>query len=341
MHWFPIVAIAASLAVTPSILGGRACAGEPVSKYDLQRRVVDAARLLAGHPRMKGMSEALREKHVEFVAGNLLFVLGHEAGHAAIRDMGIPVVGREEDAADIFATLMALMCTDGFADRVLANAALGWFYSDRRDRRRGAEAAAYYDGHGMDLQRAYNVVCLMVGSNMGKFGSVAEAARLPTERQTTCQDDYLNAKWSWDQVLQPHLRKGDQPRTAINVIYGSGNGQYDVYAAVARQMKILEAMAEHLSDHYVWRAPISLEMQTCGDANARFEFRTKKVIVCYELAAELAELYRMYGNTMAFTLGENASAVTLRRDGEKVSAVKPRRDGGRSRKSSGAKRAGR
>ena len=64
------------------------------------------------------MSQAQREKHVEFVVGNLLFVLGHEAGHAAIRDMGIPVVGREEDAADIFATLMALMCTDGFADRV-------------------------------------------------------------------------------------------------------------------------------------------------------------------------------------------------------------------------------
>ena len=49
--------------------------------------------------------------------------------------MGIPVTGREEDAADIFATLMALMCTDAFADRVLANAALGWFFSDRRDRR--------------------------------------------------------------------------------------------------------------------------------------------------------------------------------------------------------------
>ena len=33
---------------------------------------------------------------VEFVVGNLLFVLGHEAGHAAIREMGLPVVGREE-----------------------------------------------------------------------------------------------------------------------------------------------------------------------------------------------------------------------------------------------------
>jgi hypothetical protein len=328
--------------VMPQSLASPACAGAPASKHELERRVAEAARMLA--PRLKGMSQAQREKHVEFVVGNLLFVLGHETGHAVIREMGVPVVGREEDAADFFSTLMALTCEEGFGDRVLANAALGWFFSDRRDRRerrQGVEPAAYYDGHGMDLQRAYNVVCLMVGSNMGKFAGIASAARLPAERQTTCQDDYLNAKWSWDQVLQPHLRKGDQPRTAINVIYGSGNGQYDVHAAVARQMKILEAMAEHLSDHYVWRAPISLEMQTCGDANARFEFRTKKVIVCYELAAELAELYRMYGNTMAFTLGENASAVTPRRDGEKVSAVKPRRDGGRSRKSSAAKRAGR
>jgi len=220
-RWFRIVAIAVSLAVTPSILGDRAFAGVPGSEHDIERKVAEAARMLAGNPRLKGMSQAQREKHVEFVVGNLLFVLGHEAGHAAISDMGIPVVGREEDAADIFATLMALMCEDGFGDRVLANAALGWFFSDRRDRRerrQGVEPAAYYDGHGMDLQRAYNVVCLMVGSNMGKFAGIASAARLPAERQMTCQDDYLNAKWSWEQVLQPHLRKPDQEKTAISVV---------------------------------------------------------------------------------------------------------------------------
>ena len=347
VHWIRMITIAALLAVVPQMLASPACAGTPGFKQDLERRVAEATRTLAGSPRLKGMSQAQREKHVEFVVGNLLFVLGHEAGHAAISDMGIPVVGREEDAADIFATLMALMCTDGFADRVLANAALGWFYSDRRDRRDrrdrplGAEAAAYYDGHGMDLQRAYTVVCLMVGSNMGKFASVAQAARLPAERQTTCQDDYLNAKWSWDQVLQSHLRKADEPRTAINIVYGPGNGQYDAYAAVARQMKILEAMADHLSDHFVWRAPLSLEMQSCGDANARFEFRTKKVIVCYELAEEFSELYRRYGRSMAFSLDEKVASATPHRDSEKVLAVKPRRDSSRNRKSFGAKRAGR
>ena len=339
VRWFPIVMIAASL-VTPSMLGGRAWAGQPEDEYALQRRVTEGARMLAGNPRLKGMSEAQRERLVEFVAGNLLFALGHEAGHATISEMGIPVVGREEDAADVFSTLMALMCHDSFADRVLANAALGWFLSDRRDRRQGVQTV-YYDEHGMDLQRAYNVVCLMVGSNMGKFAVIAERARLPAERQMTCQDDYLNASWSWEQVLKPHLRQPDQPKTAINVAYGPGNGEYDSYAEVAQHIRILETLADTLSDRYVWRAPITLEMQSCGDANARWEFRAKKVTICYELAAELSELYRMYGNTMAFTLGENASAVTPRREGDKVSAVKPRRDGGRNRKSLGSKRAGR
>jgi hypothetical protein len=324
LRWFRIVALAVSLAVTPSILGGGACAGTPAGEPDLQRRVAEAARTLASTPRLKSMSQAQREKHVEFVVGNLLFVLGHEAGHAAISDMGIPVVGREEDAADIFSTLMALMCEDGFGDRVLANAALGWFFSDRRDRRYrrpGAEAAAFYDGHGMDLQRAYTVVCLMVGSNMGKFAGIANTARLPAERQTTCQDDYLNAKWSWDQVLKPHLRTPDQAKTAINVVYGPGNGQYDAHAAVSQQMKLLEIIGETLSDRFAWRAPISLEMQTCGESNARFEFRTKKVVLCYELADEFSELHRRYGRSMSFSLDPKVSAATP--GGANISAGRP------------------
>ena len=305
--------------VMPQSLASWACAGTPLSKHELERRVAEAARTLAGRPRLKGMSQAQREKHVQFVVGNLLFVLGHEIGHAVIREMGVPVVGREEDAADFFSTLTALMCEEGFGDRVLANAALGWFLSDRRDRRdrrdqrgrRDHDAEAnYYGEHGMDLQRAYTVVCLMVGSNPGKFASVADAAKLPPERQTACRDDYLNAKWSWDQVLQSHLRKPDQAKTTINVVYGPGNGKYDVHAAIARQMKLLEIIAESLSDRFAWRAPISLEMQTCGESNARFEFRTKKVIVCYELADEFSDLYRRYGRSMSFSLDAKVSAAT-------------------------------
>jgi hypothetical protein len=305
---------ASEVPVMPQSLASRTCAGTPASKHEFQQRVAEAARTL-GRARLKGMSHAQREKHVEFVVGNLLFVLDHETGHAVIREMGVPVVGREEDAADFFSTLTALTCDEGFGDRVLASAALGWFMSDRRDRReqRGRRdqdvEANYYGEHGMDLQRAYNIVCLMVGSNPGKFASVADAAKLPPERQMTCQDDYLNAKWSWEHVLQPHLRKPDQAKTAINVFYGPGNGKYDAHAAVFQQMKLLETIAESLSDRFVWRAPISLEMQTCGESNARFEFRTKKVVVCYELADEFSDLYRRYGGSTSFSLDAKASSA--------------------------------
>jgi hypothetical protein len=326
VRWLPVVTIAALLAVAP---GNRAHAGDPVSKHELTRRVAEAARMLARSSKFKGMSDAQRERAVEFITGNMIFVLGHEAGHAVIREMGIPVTGREEDAADIFATLMALMCTDAFADRVLANAALGWFLSGRRDRRsqRNQDSEAkYYDEHGMDLQRAYNVVCLMVGSNMGKFGGIAGAAKLPEERQRTCQDDYLNASWSWDQVLQPHLRKADQPKSTINIVYGPGNGKYDTHAEVSRHIRVLEAMAENLSDRFVWRSPISLEMQVCGEPNARWEWRSKKVVVCYELADEFAQLYRKYGRTMAFTLDPKVSAAPPRPESsQKPKALRAKR----------------
>jgi len=296
-----LLAIAAPGSDVPAYAGS-----DPASKYELTRRVAEAARMLATNPRFRGMSDSQREKAAEFITGNLIFVLGHEAGHAVIREMGIPVTGHEEDAADIFATLMALLCTDAFADRVLANAALGWFLSDRRDRRLG-EKVVYYDEHGIDLQRAYGIVCLMVGANTTKFAGVATAAKLPADRQQTCAEDYLNASGSWDNVLQAHLRKPDQPKTELNVVYGPTEGKNYTYAEVARQIKVLEAIADNLSDRFVWRAPISIEMQSCDEPNARWIYRTKRIVVCYELAEEFADLYRQYGSTMAFSLDPQVS----------------------------------
>jgi hypothetical protein len=75
-------------------------------------------------------------------------------------------------------------------------------------------------------------------------------------------------------------------------------------------MKLLETIAEGLSNRFVWSAPITLEMQTCGEANARFEFRTKKVIVCYELADEFSDLYGKYGRAMSLSLDPKVSAAT-------------------------------
>jgi hypothetical protein len=36
-------------------------------------------------------------------------------------------------------------------------------------------------------------------------------------------------------------------------------------------------------------------MQSCGSPNARWDLKTHKLVLCYEFAAEFADLYRDYG----------------------------------------------
>jgi Putative metallopeptidase len=59
---------------------------------------------------------------------------------------------------------------------------------------------------------------------------------------------------------------------------------------------LLEAVAERMADTYAWPAPFAIEMQSCGYANAQWLPKTRKISLCYELAADFADLYRGYGD---------------------------------------------
>ena len=61
---------------------------------------------------------------------------------------------------------------------MLAEATKGWFLSARRDQKTGGKVV-YYDEHGLDQQRAYQIVCLMVGSDKDKFKDLARETKLP------------------------------------------------------------------------------------------------------------------------------------------------------------------
>ena len=83
------------------------------------------------------MSPEAKRQLVEFVLGNTLFVMAHEMGHALMYEMNMPVLGREEDAADSFAVVTALHIGTGFSERVLLEAAKGWVLSANATRSRG------------------------------------------------------------------------------------------------------------------------------------------------------------------------------------------------------------
>jgi len=209
-----------------------------------------------------------------------------------VSELGLPVLGREEDAADSFSILTALKLGDAFSDRVLVESARGWFLSEHRDKKENIKTA-YYDEHDLDEQRAYIIICLMVGSHPTKFSALAEKTKLPEERQKTCQHDYRRASSSWDQLLTPHFRRPDQPKPQITVAYAD-IAQYEFLKRSFVQMRLLETLAEHLSDRFVWRGPIAFEMTTCSEPGAFWDVSIRKIIVCYELAIDYADLYHGY-----------------------------------------------
>jgi hypothetical protein len=257
---------------------------------------VDAAALALreSDPRFKSLSPVAAQGLVEFVSGNMLFVLLHELGHAVITQMGLPVLGRMEDAADTFAVFMLLRMGSEFSHRALVDAAEGWFFAARRDQKTG-QRVAYYSEHGLNEQRAYQIVCIMVGSDSEKFRDLADETNLPEDRRHTCLGDYSNAMFSWNLLLEPHRRAPDQPKTKIDVIYGPAEGGIASIRDMARSILLLETVAGHVADQLVWPAPLTLEMQACGFPNARWDIRTRQVILCYELGADFAELYREFG----------------------------------------------
>jgi Putative metallopeptidase len=280
-------------------LAGSAWAQPQPIQFDLFRsRIQDAVRALGNQPRFKSIPFERREALAEFVSGNMLFVLLHELAHAAVTELDLPVLGKKEDAADSFAALTLINIKSSFSDRVLTQAAKGWFMADRRDRKEG-EPVVYYDEHGLNQQRAFQIVCYMVGADPIRFKDLAAETKLPKDRQESCADDFRDAAKSWGAVLKPHLRAPDQPETKIDVIYGEASGRLEIAAQMARSIKLLEPVAARSAELVTWPAPFSLEMQTCGFINARWAPETRKLTLCYELAADFVDLYREYGAKQA------------------------------------------
>jgi hypothetical protein len=258
---------------------------------EFEASLVELARRLANEPRLRGLSAQKRQERVEFVVGNLIFVLAHELGHAVISELDLPVLGREEDTADVYAIIKALRVVGSeFSHRILVRATRAWFMSARRDRRDGEEPT-YYQRHGLDEQRAYHIVCLMVGSDPVRFKELADEHNLPDDRRRSCGWDYDTAARSWERVMGPHMRAADQSKAQIDINYGDAPAPLAVVARSLREIRFVEHMAEYAAERYLWPAPIKMEMRSCGEAGARWTIPTRTLHVCYEMVDEFVELF--------------------------------------------------
>jgi hypothetical protein len=132
----------------------------------------------------------------------LAFILEHEFTHALIAIYDLPVLGKEEDAADTLATLLLLKSPEG--DKLALSAAEFWAdFSGRQD---PPQVADYADAHSLDLQRAYSIICDIAGSNQERYDEINQAGILPKGDIQSCPAQYQNDVKNFTQVLQPHVK---------------------------------------------------------------------------------------------------------------------------------------
>ena len=232
-----------------------------------------------------------------FAYNNSLFVLYHEVAHLLFDQMQLPVLGREEDAADNLATWTLLNKHTKESDRALSDAAQGWILSGIAYNSGGSESD-FAAGHSLDKQRAYQIVCMMVGMDQKAFQPIANKYRMDNDRQDSCQWDFETVDRSLKGLLGG---RGSKPvgGTEVSVTYHDAGGDLENAADAFKSSGVFDEVADELRRNYSLSDPVQFNARRCGEANAFYDSDTDEVIFCYELMEDYMELYKSNMNSDA------------------------------------------
>jgi hypothetical protein len=146
-------------------------------------------------------------------AGQSLNVLLHEGGHAMFRLLKIPVLGREEDAADQISAYYLLQFPKERRQALILGSA--YAFASQLNIRRPRDLyrlrlqlgrhVAFSGEHGTTAQRLYNVLCLAYGSDKELFGDIVKSGFLPEERAVICEEEYRQVDFAYRTLILPHV----------------------------------------------------------------------------------------------------------------------------------------
>ncbi|MBU1304141.1 MAG: DUF4344 domain-containing metallopeptidase [Alphaproteobacteria bacterium] len=224
-----------------------------------------------------------------FAANNSMFVLYHEMAHLLFDQLELPVLGREEDAADNVATWTLLNKGTPGDDQAVRDAARGWFLSGVAYDSGGVESD-YAAAHALDKQRAYQIVCLMVGKDQKSFSPVANLYSVSDDRQASCAWDYETIDGSLRRLLDRRTSSNDEP-SRVAVTYRPSGSKLREAADAFKSSGVFEKVANDLRRKYRLPAPVSFNAERCGEANAFYDPDTLEIIFCYELMQDYMDLY--------------------------------------------------
>jgi hypothetical protein len=180
------------------------CDGDPNAWYENDSIVVCYEYIEQLWRTMPAETTASGVTPIDALAGPLFDTCLHEFAHALFDMLRVPVLGREEDAADQVSAYIMLNLGKTEARRLI----WGVSYAYKIE----AEAAAaplkmtqFADVHGTPAQRFYNVLCIAYGADAELFADMVEKGYLPKQRAEECKDEYRQVADAYEQLISPHI----------------------------------------------------------------------------------------------------------------------------------------
>lgn len=216
-----------------------------------------------------------------YVENNLLGIFYHEFGHALIDILELPIFGQEEDAADVLSVfLLSEFYEEEAAVQLAYDTAFGFLgEADRTD----AEDIPFWDVHGPDIQRYYNLVCIFYGANPDEREDVAQDLGLPEERADYCPDEFDQAAHSWGGALDEITNAKGGQSIKLGEVEDDTDGAILTARVITEEIKALNAD---------FRLPATLEVHViaCDEANAFYDPQDQSITMCTEFADSLVEM---------------------------------------------------
>jgi len=151
------------------------------------------------------------------IVGQFMFWTLHETGHAVFDIFQMPLLGREEDAADLFAAYIMLEFGRDQARRWIEGAA----YTSDEFMGDVPWGKNYASVHGLPQQRFYNLICLAYGADPATFADVTENMTnmmrqkgvmpmtqqgvLPKKRAENCEYEFQTVDHAFKTLVRPHV----------------------------------------------------------------------------------------------------------------------------------------
>lgn len=235
--------------------------------------------------------------HKDYVLGNSLLTLLHEIGHAVVDYYQLPVVGREEDAADTFSILVvtnameedtALNDTEiNQLDQYFFYGALQWLaYSEESDLE---DYSLYAGSHSLDQQRLFTHLCLLSGFDSDYYPSFAEELELseympPMEE---CEENYDIAQSNWQHLLENYGHNALLGEQEITIQIDP----HPVYADLLQAWPWLSYFEKRLEEQLILPRPLLIRFHSCKEPDAWYDPETLGIEICYALMDEYARYY--------------------------------------------------